>query len=114
MSEKKTLEEKLSDFERKGNHWLELVRNWILQANQAQNLASSKKFEEMKTFLKTIGSNRHLRASALSVDFKTPFSFLAELPLTARSADAFLRGNSIGWCVINKVRTYYEQNPDAD
>jgi len=27
MSEKKTLEEKLSDFERKGNHWLELVRN---------------------------------------------------------------------------------------
>jgi chromosome segregation ATPase len=26
-SEKKTLEEKLSDFERKGNHWLELVRN---------------------------------------------------------------------------------------
>jgi hypothetical protein len=47
--------------------------------------------EEMKTFLKTIGSNRHLRASALSVDFKTPFSFLAELPLTARSADAFSR-----------------------
>ncbi|MBU6431658.1 hypothetical protein KGQ29_04825, partial [Patescibacteria group bacterium] len=80
MSEKKTLEEKLSDFERKGNHWLELVRNWILQANQAQNFASSKKFEEMKTFLKTIGLNRHLRASALSVDFKTPFSFLAELP----------------------------------
>ena len=20
----------------------------------------------------------------------------------------------LGWCVINKVRTYYEQNPDAD
>src|SRR3989344_383000 len=44
MSEKQTLEEKLSDFERKGNHWLELVRNWILQANQAQNLAFSKKY----------------------------------------------------------------------
>ncbi len=97
MSEKKTLEEKLSDFERKGNHWLELVRNWILQANQAQNLALGEKFEEMKTFLKTIGSNRHLRASALSVDFKTPFSFLAELPITARSADAFSRGNSLWW-----------------
>ena len=34
-SEKKTLEEKLSDFERKGNHWLELTRNWIIEANQA-------------------------------------------------------------------------------
>jgi len=33
MSEKKTLEEKLSDFERKGNHWLELMRNWITEAN---------------------------------------------------------------------------------
>jgi len=37
MSEKKTLEEKLSGFERKGNHWLELTKNWILEANQAKN-----------------------------------------------------------------------------
>jgi len=29
MSEKKTLEEKLSDFERKGKHWLELTRKLI-------------------------------------------------------------------------------------
>src|SRR3989304_10222154 len=29
-AEKRTLEEKLSDFERKGNHWLELMRNWII------------------------------------------------------------------------------------
>jgi len=38
-SEKKTLEEKLSDpalLQRAGgNHWLELVRNWIIEANQA-------------------------------------------------------------------------------
>jgi hypothetical protein len=27
MTQKKTLEEKLSDFGRKGNHWLELTRN---------------------------------------------------------------------------------------
>jgi len=38
-AEKKTLEEKLADFERKGNRWLELTRNWILEANQAKNLA---------------------------------------------------------------------------
>jgi len=35
------LEEKLSDFERKSNHWLELTRNWILEAKQAKNLALS-------------------------------------------------------------------------
>ena len=40
--EKKTIEEKLSDFERKGNHWLELMRNWIIEANQAENLSNKK------------------------------------------------------------------------
>ena len=97
MSEKKTLEEKLSDFERKGNHWLELVRNWILQASQAQNLASGEKFDEMKTFLKSIGSNPRLGSGMLSVDFKKPFSFLAEFRHTARSADAFFGANSEWW-----------------
>jgi len=48
-SEKKTLEEKLSDFERKGNHWLELTRNWIIEANQVKNIALQENFSEMKT-----------------------------------------------------------------
>ena len=56
MAEKKTKEEKLSDFERKGNHWLELTRNWILEANQAKNLALQDNFSEMKNYLKKIGS----------------------------------------------------------
>ena len=55
MAEKKDIEEKLSDFERKGNHWLELTRNWILEANQAKNLALQDNFSEMKNFLKKIG-----------------------------------------------------------
>ena len=46
MSEKKTLEERLVDFERKGNHWLELMRNWILEANQAGNLINKKIFRD--------------------------------------------------------------------
>ena len=60
MSEKKTLEEKLSDFERKGNHWLELVRNWIIEANQAKNFVLSDNFSEMKTppFYKKGGAAR--------------------------------------------------------
>ena len=84
MGEKKTLEEKLSDFERKGNHWLELVRNWILEANQAKNLVLSENFSEMKNFLKTIGSNRQISQQKLSIDFKKPFNLLANLPAEAR------------------------------
>ena len=86
MSEKKSLEEKLSDFERKGNHWLELTRNWILEANQAKNLVLREDFPEMKNLLKKIGSNPHLTAGRLSVVFKSPWQFLAELPVGAYSA----------------------------
>ncbi len=38
MVEKKTKKKKLSYFERKGNYWLELTRNRIVNANQAKNL----------------------------------------------------------------------------
>ena len=83
MAEKKDIEEKLSDFERKGNHWLELTRNWILEANQAKNLILSENFSEMKNFLKTIGSNRRLAAGKVAIGFKNPWDYLAEKPAEA-------------------------------
>ena len=64
MSEKKTLEEKLSDpalcKRAGGNHWLELTRNWIIEANQAKNFVLSDNFSEMKTppFYKKGGAAR--------------------------------------------------------
>ena len=50
MAEKKDIEEKLSDFERKGNHWLELVRNWIIEANQAKNFVLDEQFFRNEKF----------------------------------------------------------------
>jgi DNA invertase Pin-like site-specific DNA recombinase len=73
MKQKKDIEEKLSAFERQGNHWLELTRNWILEANSAENLASQEDYTGMKEFLQKIekiGSNRRLAAGTLSIDFK--------------------------------------------
>jgi len=98
-SEKKTLEEKLSDFERKGNHWLELTRNWIIEANQAKNLALQENFSEMKNFLKKIGLNRQISQQKLSIDFKKPFDFLAKLPAEARGEAPSEAANSIWWTV---------------
>ena len=49
MSEKKTLEEKLSDFERKGNHWLELMRNWIIEANLSSAHPKNRSFRGSTT-----------------------------------------------------------------
>jgi len=115
MAEKKTKEEKLSDFERKGNHWLELTRNWILEANQAKNLALQEDFSEMKNLLKKIGSNRRLAAGKLTIDFKKPFNLLANLPAEARAAgegEAEHSSNSLWWCLLDEIRTFFEQNPE--
>ncbi|MEE8131530.1 MAG: recombinase family protein, partial [Candidatus Paceibacterota bacterium] len=87
MARKKKIEEKLSDFERKGNHWLELVRNWILEANQAKNLALSDNFSEMKNFLKKIGSNPLIAEQKLAIEFQKPWNYLLKMPLSAFNAD---------------------------
>jgi len=84
MAERKTKEEKLSDFERKGNHWLELVRNWIIEANQAKNFVLENNFSEMKNFIKKIGSNRRIFDQRLFVDFKKPWNYLYFLPAETR------------------------------
>ena len=85
MAKKKNIEEKLSDFERKGNHWLELTRNWILETNQAKNLVLQENFLEIKNFLKTIGSNRRIFDQRLFVDFKKPWNYLYFLPDETRA-----------------------------
>ena len=104
MAEKKTKEEKLSDFERKGNHWLELTRNWILEANQAKNLALQDNFSEMKNYLKKIGSNRRLAAERLEIDFKKPWHFLAEMPAEARREAPSEATNQLWWTVPDSNR----------
>ena len=107
-AEKRTLEKKLSDFEHKGNHWLELMRNWILEANQAGNLIKQENLSGMKDFLVDIGSNRRLAAGMLLADFKMPWRDLAEIPARARAfgaGEVNLSSNSELW-------TYGESNPD--
>ncbi len=102
MAEKKTLEEKLSNFERKGNHWLELMRNWILGANQAGNLIKQENLPGMKDFLVDIGSNRRVAEGMLLADFKMPWRDLAETSVRARARGAgevSLSSNSELWRV---------------
>ena len=97
VSEKKTLEEKLENFERKGNHWLELTRNWILEANQAQNLAKQENFGEIKAFLKSIGLNRSLRDGRMEIKFKEPWNNLADLEVSEPAAGGRAGGSARWW-----------------
>lgn len=57
LNKKLALQEKIKDFERKGNNWLGPLREWILEANQAEKIALTENFSRRRNFLKKIGSN---------------------------------------------------------
>jgi len=90
------------------------MRNWIIEANQAENLSKQENPSRMRDFLVSIGSNRRLSAGILLAEFKTPWNFLAETNAEGRSPEAISLTNSEGWCLLDDVRTFFEQNPDAD
>ncbi len=84
-------EQKLKDFERKGNHWLEPAKNFILTAKQVQIIALQGNFSEMKNLLKKIGSNLLLKNREVLVEPRGPwkilYNFAAERRLRRREAE---------------------------
>src|SRR3989339_825692 len=84
LNQKIEISEKLKAFERKGNRWLELCKNFILTANQAQIAALRGNFSEKKNFLKKIGSNPLLRERLVFVEYKNPWKLLENSSAEAR------------------------------
>jgi len=54
---------------------------------------------------------RRLRAQTLTVSFKKPFDLLAETNERARSAPDDFSQTSKWWWLLDKVRTFFDQNP---
>ncbi len=99
LNQKIDFSEKLKDFERKGNRWLELSKQFILDSNQAIIIASEENLEAKRDFLKKIGSNPRLASRSLFLDFKNPWRILAETPVASLcDAPNFgENGDSIFW-----------------
>jgi len=57
-------------------------------------------------------ANRQISQQKLSIDFKKPFNFLANLPAEARAEGEGEAANSIWWCLLDDIRTFFEQNPE--
>ena len=76
LNEKVALTEKLGDFERKGNHWLERAKEFISEAKTVGIIALQENLSLKKDFLKKIGSNHLLRDRALFVSIKNPWKIL--------------------------------------
>jgi len=120
---KTALLQKKDDFGRKGNNWIEPLRNWILFASQAEKLASSNEFDEIKSFVEKIGTNRRLLDRKLIFDFVRPFDLIPKYKEICEASraegDTACGGQSpqyskyLAWSqLLDKVRTFFEQNPD--
>src|SRR6185503_14788914 len=86
VPKKVELEQRLVALEKSKTNRLEPLRNWILEANQAEKLVSEDNWPEMKSLLKKVGSNRLLRAQTLTVTFTKPWNSLAETVVACRDS----------------------------
>ena len=78
ITTKTDLQRRKSDFGRKGNNWIEPLREWILAAHHAEKLASSNEFDEIKSFVEKIGTNRRLLSKQVLVGLRPPFDLIAK------------------------------------
>ncbi len=60
LNQKITLDQKLKDFERKGDRTLELTKKFISSAKQATIVSTRDNLEEKRKFFQKLGSNPHL------------------------------------------------------
>ena len=61
FTEKARLREKIAAIKARGNCWLEPLENFLRLTKQAENMAISGDFSEMRGFFQKIGSNLYLR-----------------------------------------------------
>jgi site-specific DNA recombinase len=95
--QKTVLEQELAKVEGGQASPIEPLKNFILEANQAQTWAFENNWLEMKSFLLKVGLNRLVRSQTLTVSFKKPWNSLAETTVAAQRAASDSERNSIWW-----------------
>ena len=80
INRKTELKQKLTDFGRKRNYWLEPMRNFILAAHQAHFLTNSENLEEKRSFLQKIGSNWQLCDKKVRFEALNEWALLTQRP----------------------------------
>jgi len=70
------LNQKRSDFARKGLLWVEPLSEWLEELGKAEKLASSNDLYAVKSFLGKIGTNRIVLGKKVLLDFVEPFDLI--------------------------------------
>ncbi len=96
LARKIEVNQKLGDFERKGNRWLERTKALILSAHQAKKVAVGENLDEKHLFLKKVGSNPLLAGQSVAVSFRKEWKLLAEFGIGNSRPESEIR-NHTGW-----------------
>ena len=116
VSRKAELKGKLESFSTNRRNRFEPVSQFVSEAKYGAKLLVDGKPDQKRDFLKKIGSNLRVAEKTLSVEFKNPWQFVADFNSTRASARAdneFSNEQLIWRGLLDKVRTYFAQNPEA-
>ena len=84
-----TLKDKKKDLERRGNTWVEPLREWVKDTKQAAFLSSSTDYSAIGSFVQKIGTNHAVRDKTARFSVPVPSHFVSKrrrfLPLCAAS-----------------------------
>src|SRR3990167_1721421 len=88
------LKERMKDFERGRNNWVEPLREWILDTKQANFLSSSSDLYQIKSFVQRIGTNPLVRDKSAHFATPVPSQFVAERRALLPTPPPWARGFS--------------------
>ena len=71
-----TVTTSVTGFGRRGNNWIEPLRDWINTAHHAEKLALSNDFYEIKSLTEKIGTNRRLLSRKTEFEFVRPYDLI--------------------------------------
>ena len=94
IPQKVELKEKLKEFEQKSGNRFELMIEFIKEASTVEVISLRENHEEIRDFIKKIGSNFKIFERELSFDFKMPWKILSNFKSEARAGKSFGSKNS--------------------
>jgi len=120
MMRKLALTNQKEDFGRTGKDWIEPLRSWILDIQKAKKLSQSDNFEDIKAFVQKVGTNHQLLDKSASFSFSKPWDYVAlrkaqshqAEPQSGEATPSEKIGSTIWWCLFEKVRTHFAENPN--
>jgi len=61
--------------------------------------------------VQTAFANRRLTAGKMEMEYKKPWDLLAKINANAGAGSTGEATNCVMWCLLDEVRTFYEENP---